>query len=153
MYEVNVSKCTGCGICLESCPFDAIFMVDNKAQIDEYKCRECRKCLDVCPTQAIEVRLEPNIEPIPVQSVTPSESATIAPKKVAAKQGFLTGVLEFLNQLMMPRNGGLQEANSMESNSYPVGQPRISKVSNRTGTGRGMGRGYGRRKRGRGRRW
>ena len=153
MYEVSESKCIGCGICLESCPFDAIFMVDNKAQIDKHKCRECRKCLDVCPTEAIEVRSEPIVEPILVQSVTPSESVTVAPKKVAAKQGFLADVMEFLSQLMTPRNNGLQETNYVGSSSYPVRQRRINQTSSRSGVGRGLGRGYGRRKRGRGRRW
>ena len=66
MYEVNTAKCSGCGSCIEICPFEAIYMVDDKAQIDEAKCKACRKCLDVCPNGAIAVRYESQPKSIPV---------------------------------------------------------------------------------------
>jgi electron transfer flavoprotein alpha subunit len=59
MYlKVAVSKCTGCQECLNSCPYDAIEMRDDKAFINEY-CQFCRACLEACPEGAIsEVREE-----------------------------------------------------------------------------------------------
>ena len=50
--RVNIDKCTGCGTCLTSCPFDAIVMTDEKAGINEL-CQLCRSCLTVCPEGAI----------------------------------------------------------------------------------------------------
>ncbi len=44
--------CTGCEACLESCPFDAIEMVDGKAWINE-KCTMCMACIEACPEEAI----------------------------------------------------------------------------------------------------
>jgi electron transfer flavoprotein alpha subunit len=50
-------RCIGCGACIESCPYDAIVMVGDKAEINEY-CQLCRACLDVCPEGAIVERSE-----------------------------------------------------------------------------------------------
>ncbi len=49
---VKLDKCTGCETCLESCPFDAIEIKDEKAVINEY-CNVCTNCLSVCPEGAI----------------------------------------------------------------------------------------------------
>ncbi len=54
---VKVEKCTGCGTCLESCPFDAIVIKDDKALINEY-CNACMTCLSVCEEGAI-IETEP----------------------------------------------------------------------------------------------
>ena len=45
-------KCTGCGECLPSCPYEAIVLKDGKAFITEY-CQACMTCLNVCPEGAI----------------------------------------------------------------------------------------------------
>ncbi len=47
--------CTGCGICLDVCPFGAIDMVEGKAQINE-ACRACGLCVDECPVGAIIIQ-------------------------------------------------------------------------------------------------
>jgi electron transfer flavoprotein alpha subunit len=54
---VDIKKCTGCETCLESCPFDAINMKDDKAVINEY-CNSCMTCISVCPEGAI-IETEP----------------------------------------------------------------------------------------------
>ena len=45
-------ECTGCKICINSCPFDAIEMKNNKAVILE-NCTLCGACEKVCPVDAI----------------------------------------------------------------------------------------------------
>ncbi len=47
-------NCVGCGICEESCGFDAISIIDGKAFIDKEKCVGCGLCADICPLEAIE---------------------------------------------------------------------------------------------------
>ncbi len=54
---VNIERCTGCGQCIDSCPFTSIEMKDGKAFINEY-CQLCRACLSVCPEGAIIEILE-----------------------------------------------------------------------------------------------
>jgi len=55
MGEVPVKvtdACTGCGVCVDACPFGAIDMVNDKAVINE-ACRACGQCVDACPVGAI----------------------------------------------------------------------------------------------------
>lgn len=46
-------ECTGCGICLEKCPMEAIRLAEEAAVIDEKKCIGCGVCADQCPVSAI----------------------------------------------------------------------------------------------------
>ncbi len=51
--QVDVEKCTGCETCVETCPVEAIKMVDGKAVVDPDTCVDCGQCVDACPTEAI----------------------------------------------------------------------------------------------------
>jgi uncharacterized Fe-S center protein len=54
--QVNQTTCKGCKICFDSCPAEAISLVDLKASIYEKKCIGCGECLLICPFNAIETR-------------------------------------------------------------------------------------------------
>ena len=48
------SRCCGCGACMDSCPFVAIWMKEDGEgflypQIDVEKCTDCGRCREVCP--------------------------------------------------------------------------------------------------------
>jgi heterodisulfide reductase subunit A len=58
--RVDETLCVGCGTCVESCPFQAISMVDRDgalsvSSIDESLCKGCGNCAVVCPAKAITV--------------------------------------------------------------------------------------------------
>jgi electron transfer flavoprotein alpha subunit len=55
-------KCTGCEICISSCPFTAIEMKEGKAFINEY-CQMCMACITACPEGAIREVAEEGIQP------------------------------------------------------------------------------------------
>ncbi len=55
MIKVLIKKCSGCGICVKSCPFSAIEIKDKKAVIDLDKCNLCGACVEICPLSAIEI--------------------------------------------------------------------------------------------------
>ncbi len=51
--QIN-EKCVGCGICEDSCGFEAISIIDGKAVIDKDLCVGCGLCKEMCPLEAIE---------------------------------------------------------------------------------------------------
>lgn len=60
VVRVINDKCVGCGICVKSCPFDAIVMKDKKAVITD-ACTSCNVCIEKCPFDAI-VKVEDFVE-------------------------------------------------------------------------------------------
>ncbi|MBN1539372.1 MAG: 4Fe-4S binding protein [Candidatus Thermoplasmatota archaeon] len=54
---VNIDKntCIGCGACVETCPVQALSMVDGKADVDPGTCVDCGACVGVCPVQALSL--------------------------------------------------------------------------------------------------
>jgi ferredoxin len=51
--KVNPEICTGCGICIDNCPEQAIELVMNKAFIIEDMCTNYRLCENQCSVGAI----------------------------------------------------------------------------------------------------
>ena len=51
-YGILPDKCKGCGLCLKSCPAEAITGERKKAHaIDQSKCIRCGICLEQCPSK------------------------------------------------------------------------------------------------------
>jgi uncharacterized Fe-S center protein len=46
---MDLSKCTGCGQCVEACAFKALSVIEEKIARDDEKCMNCNNCLYVCP--------------------------------------------------------------------------------------------------------
>ena len=53
--QVNKEKCTGCGLCVDACPMDAIKLENDEAKVDEDICTECGVCVEECPNDAISI--------------------------------------------------------------------------------------------------
>ncbi len=73
--EVNLNLCTGCGMCVEVCPYEALSLKDNKAEVNEVLCEGCGTCSATCLRAAIQVR---NLTPLQVhEMITASLSAAL----------------------------------------------------------------------------
>jgi len=53
MIRVDLERCTGCGICVDSCHTKAIQIVDAHAAIDDGLCDHCEACIRACPEGAL----------------------------------------------------------------------------------------------------
>ncbi len=54
MIRVSSDLCRGCGLCIESCPQQAILIFSATAHIIQERCNQCRRCVEVCPQGAIK---------------------------------------------------------------------------------------------------
>ena len=54
--QIILPKCTGCTLCVRTCPFGAILMANKKAVIDMAKCTLCGACVTACKFNAIELQ-------------------------------------------------------------------------------------------------
>lgn len=52
---VNKEECTGCELCVDSCPVEAISMDGGKASVNADECVDCGDCVDTCPVEAISM--------------------------------------------------------------------------------------------------
>jgi MinD superfamily P-loop ATPase len=52
---IEKESCTGCGACVEVCPPQALFLDDEKIEIQEEFCEECGFCAAECPAEAIRI--------------------------------------------------------------------------------------------------
>ena len=58
--EVNQDICSGCGICVAVCSYDAVKLEKSEeglvAVVDDLKCKRCGVCSAACPTDAITIQ-------------------------------------------------------------------------------------------------
>ncbi len=49
-YTINL--CNHCGLCVETCPSDALSLVDGVVVWDSTRCTECDTCIHTCPSNS-----------------------------------------------------------------------------------------------------
>ncbi len=64
--KVNRNLCTGCGMCVYVCPYDALALKDGKAEVNEVLCEGCGTCSATCLRAAIQVK---NITPLQINEM------------------------------------------------------------------------------------
>ena len=67
---VDETLCNACGLCVESCQFDAL-TVDMVAIVNKTRCVGCGVCVNTCPDHALVLvrRPEEEVKPVPVNLV------------------------------------------------------------------------------------
>jgi ferredoxin len=57
LSQIDPKTCTGCGICIEKCPIEAISLnEDNRAIVDDKRCIGCGVCAHFCPEGAVSLK-------------------------------------------------------------------------------------------------
>lgn len=54
ILDIDAGTCTGCGSCVDVCPFGALRLVDNVVEVDG-RCTGCAACVSVCPVEALSL--------------------------------------------------------------------------------------------------
>ncbi len=52
--RVKEDECTGCGLCIDRCPMDAVVLEDS-ASVKPERCIGCGLCATACPTEAVKL--------------------------------------------------------------------------------------------------
>lgn len=55
--KIDKELCVGCGACVDVCPQGALYMKDDKVEVNE-KCNLCGACIDACPVKALSIPRE-----------------------------------------------------------------------------------------------
>jgi uncharacterized protein (DUF362 family)/NAD-dependent dihydropyrimidine dehydrogenase PreA subunit len=56
MSKERGCRAEACGLCVRSCPVDAIEMTETGPVVDRKQCIECLCCHEVCPEDAVEIK-------------------------------------------------------------------------------------------------
>ncbi len=59
--EIDHSKCTGCGVCKETCEMHLPEIIEGKARNTSPLCMRCPLCIEACPMQAIKFVCKENL--------------------------------------------------------------------------------------------
>ena len=110
--QVNQEECigSGCSICFNICPDNAIIRDNGKAFIDQTRCSLCEKCVDACPQNAIYIVEEEigehDIQTRETGTINVPQPPTVQIMKQAAAP--LAGTALFvLTRELLPRIGNL----------------------------------------------
>jgi electron transport complex protein RnfB len=64
IMNLSTDTCTGCGMCEDRCPMDAIRLEDGVAVMDMKRCIGCGLCVSTCPTNSCKlVRKKKSLQP------------------------------------------------------------------------------------------
>lgn len=56
-------SCTACGLCLVTCPTQALQPAPRRPRVLDARCTDCWLCLEVCPVDALTPVLENGVDP------------------------------------------------------------------------------------------
>jgi len=56
---VDLDNCVGSGECVQTCPYGAIELENDKARVKKDRCVGCGMCCTVCPTKALSLKARP----------------------------------------------------------------------------------------------
>lgn len=149
MYLVNKDECTGCGICLDYCPVEAIAIEFGVAEIDQSRCTSCGSCCEACEHNAIyEVIEAPSVHTaVRTASPSPAPRIAISPLRTSSvprrqrKTAALAVVLPTLSKIMVELADRFLSRRSQ--NLYSGGDVRLGhgRSTGRAGQGRHRWRG------------
>ncbi|MFO7962766.1 MAG: 4Fe-4S binding protein [Desulfobacterales bacterium] len=60
--RIDSEMCSGCGMCMERCPMDAISLHEDIAEIIDGRCIGCGLCVSTCPEGAITLIAKPGMK-------------------------------------------------------------------------------------------
>ncbi len=63
---IDTDQCSGCGLCIDLCPMDAIKENDDISEMIDGRCIGCGNCVPTCPEDAISMIAKPDMDAPPM---------------------------------------------------------------------------------------
>ncbi len=150
MIYVDQTGCTGCGMCVEACPQQAIKLDNGVALIEQSLCTECEACLTVCPNGVILVigdiaRDQITRNPMPISGQ--AKEVAVGSRRFAGVLPMVGAALSFIGREVVPRAAEL--LTDRESRRVRPWRKASSTIRRHGRAGWGRQCGQGRRRRGR----
>jgi Fe-S-cluster-containing hydrogenase component 2 len=140
MLMIEVDRCTGCGICVQTCPRGAISLVSGIARIDSSLCNECQACVDICPTGAIQAAM-PILQRSDAMTAGDKQAVPVSTAQRGALATLAAATFSFVGRYVLPRAAEAlvsileQRANLRTGTSEPApSTPQTSGASIATGS-------------------
>jgi NAD-dependent dihydropyrimidine dehydrogenase PreA subunit len=99
--QIFEDRCTGCGICSDACPNDAIKMNKGLAVINQANCTQCQACMDACPSNAIGIS-ELITVPSKHGELVSFQGGAIATREPSVPKLFINALVEFAGKEILP---------------------------------------------------
>lgn len=98
VVKINQKGCIGCEMCVQTCPFGALYMKEGVAHVTEEKCTNCGACVEACPASVITLDT-PRKEDLTSGAQDKVEEVTQNVKEIHEKRGEFRGVWVFVEQM------------------------------------------------------
>lgn len=80
--NIDLTMCSGCGLCIEKCPIDAISFVNGETVVDVNWCLGCGVCVHFCKTTACSMHARPEKMDVPEDTIRKIAHAAVYQEKV-----------------------------------------------------------------------
>ena len=127
IIKIDESKCTGCELCVTSCPEGALKVIDGKARlVGEILCDGLGACIGNCPEGAITIEereAEPYDEVKVLEQIIPQGAAVLAAHLAHLRDHQQCDDLNTAKEYLSAKNIPIPEHQPSDDKTLPCGCP------------------------------